>query len=285
MTRCAMSFAVTSVLVVAFVAPLAAYEPVDIDALREGPWAVVFVVLPELPECEVAIAWLGQLQYAYPDVSFLALSPWITDALEAAASQAELPLALDEDAKLGMILGVDDVPAVVALSEGRVIDLLVWPFEQSDLRASLGDLAEQSLQGPARHVGEEFPLGQRTTLTGETVDLDDSPLPLLLSFFNPTCAPCWGAVSSLVELREEIDVLLVVMAPQTLTEDDREELQGTALTAILDEGGELTQSLSVRSTPTYALRDEKGIIHWVREGAVGLERLRSAVFELMDEES
>ncbi|MFO8034148.1 MAG: hypothetical protein R6U88_03150 [Candidatus Bipolaricaulota bacterium] len=263
----------------------ASEEAVDVEALRQGLWAVAFVVLPEIPECEQAIEWLGEIQHSFPKVQFLALSPWLTDELRETAARAELPLAVDEDAQLGMILGIGDVPAILSLREGRVTNRLVWPFEREELRASVAELSATQDDGPAGHVGTEVTLGKAETLTGDEVELDESPGPLLFSFFNPLCSPCWQGLAALVELNEDIEVVLAVLVPEAMTEGQRQELRETGLTVVLDEERTLMEALSIRSTPTYVLRDGTAVIRWVREAPVQLEELREAVLDLQGDDA
>ena len=52
---------------------------------------------------------------------------------------------------------------------------------------------------------------------------------------------------------------------------------------VLDDEGELAQALAVRATPTYVILDGEGVIRWIREGAVELEELRTAVLAILGE--
>jgi len=278
-----VGLAVACVLVVSIGPAAASDEAVDVEALGQGLWAVAFVVLPEIPECEPAIEWLGELQHSFPEVGFLALSPWLTDELREAAARAELPLALDEEAQLGMRLGIDDVPAVLTLREGRVTNRLVWPFDQEELRASVTELATTPDEGPAAHVGEELALGTAATFGEEEVDLDAIDEPLLLYFFSPMCPACWRGLPALGDLAEEVEVALVILFAGAMTDAEREELRETGLPAVLDEDLMLTEALSIRLTPTYVLRDGAGVIRWAKETVLDPEDLRQAVRDVLSE--
>ncbi len=252
----------------------AADEAVDVEKLKEGQWTVAFVVLPEVPECKLAIEWLGELQHSFPEMQFLVLSPWLTDDLRDAAARAELPVARDEESQLGKILGIDDVPTILTLREGRVADRLVWPFPQEAVREAVEKLAFTPDDGPTALLDEGISLGKATTLEGEEVDLDNTEHPVLLSFFQPMCPACWRALPTLVELKDDIEVVLVVLEAGAMTDSEQAELQETGLTVVLDDARQLLEALRVRSTPTYILRDETGTIRWVKEGVAELEELR-----------
>lgn len=259
--------------------PVATIAP---EVLARGRWALLFVVIPGCPACEHAIRWLGKVQHAHPQIRFLLVAPSLTEELEAAASQLGLPLVVDEGGRMGAASGVRRAPTVVLVLDGRPRDRLDWPFTQDELALGLEELAAAPRQGPWQFLGSTISLGEARTLEGEPVNLDEFPRPLLVLFFNPLCPPCWDALPGLVELSEAIAVVLVVLAPHTLTGGDREKLRQTGPKVAFD-GQELARRLAVRATPTYVVVDQEGVIFSVHEGAAELGELSRAVMAALGE--
>jgi thiol-disulfide isomerase/thioredoxin len=210
-------------------------------------------------------------------LQYLLLGPWRTSELAAAASQAGLPLTVDEGGRLGAGLGVVRAPTVVFLLDGRPLTRLEWPFTEAELGRGVADLAAAPRGGPRQLLGAEVSLGTRRALDTEPVDLDGLSRSLLVLFFNPLCPPCWDALPGLVELREETTVVLVMLATHALTESDQARLRETELQAVLDDDGELAQRFGLRVTPTYVILNQQGVIRWVHEGVVEPEELRRAL--------
>ena len=257
--------------------PTLAGETIGIKELARGRWVLAFVVLPNCPACEKVIRWLGQANQAYPGLNFLLFAPWLADELEAASSQAGLALAVDKGGRLGAGLGVKRAPTVVFFLDGRPVGRLDWPFTEAERVHGLDELATTPRAGPWQYLGAVVSLGTFPTLEGEPVNLDELPGPVVLSFFNPLCSPCWEAFPILIEARRDVAVVLILLASHALSGDDRQVLREAGLRVVLDDEGELAQALAVRVTPTYVIRDGKGVIRWIREGAVELKELRRAV--------
>ncbi len=253
-------------------------------SLPPGRVAALFVVLPGCPACEQAIGWLNQARQAYSDLNFLLICPWLTDELQTAAEEADLPLGVDDGGRMGAGLGVTRAPTAVFFLDGVPLSRLDWPFTEQELLESLAELAAAPREGPWPYLGEEVPLGSFTSLDARTVDLDEQPGPFLVSFFNPLCPPCWDALPALVELGEEVPVVLVVSVPEALSEDERESLREAGLVTVRDEHGGLAQTLAVRVSPTHVIVDQEGVIRWVHEGTGELEELRSAVLAALSED-
>ena len=263
--------------------PALAGETIRIEELVRGRWVLAFVVLPNCPACEEVIRWLGQANHAYPGLNFLLFAPWLTDELKAASSQAGLALAIDKGGRLGAGLGVKRAPTVVFFLDGRLVGRLDWPFTEAKLVHGLDELATTPRAGPWQYLGAVVSLGAFTTLEGEPVNLDELPGPVVLSFFNPLCPPCWEALPILIEARRDVAVVLVLLASHALSEGGRQVLREAGLRVVLDDEGELAQTLAVRAAPTYVIRDGKGVIRWVHEGIVRPEELARAVLAVMSE--
>lgn len=214
-------------------------------------------VVPGCPACEDAIKWLGQAQHAQPEIRSLLLAPWQTRELEAAASQAALPFLVDAGGRIGASLGVKRAPTVIFFLDGLSVGRLEWPSTDKELHERLATLAAAPRPGPWRYFGERVSLGYFTALDGQQVALGELPKPLLISFFNPQCPPCWDALPTLVGLSEEFPAIGVVVV-HALTEDSRDRLRDTGLVVVLDDNGELAQGFGLRVTPTYVILDREG---------------------------
>ncbi|GAB4312078.1 MAG: hypothetical protein Kow0097_13730 [Candidatus Bipolaricaulota bacterium] len=255
----------------------------DLAELTRGRWALFFVVLPGCPACEHAIAWLGAVYHAHPQIRFLLVSPWTNAELEAASSQLDLPLAVDEGGRRGATWGVRRAPSLVFLLDGRPHARLDWPFPKAELRRGLEELAAAPQEGPWQFLGAAVPLGLGRTLDGEPADLDALPRPLLLVFFNPDCPPCWDALPGLIELSEKILPVIVVLAHHALSADGRERMSEAGLLVLYDGERDLVRTFAVRATPTYVILHREGVIRWVHEGMVGPEEFGRAVLAVAGE--
>ena len=258
--------------------PIATVTP---EVLVRGRWALLFVVLPGCPACEDAIGWLGEVYHAYPRIEFLLVAPWTNAELEAAASKRGLPLAVDEGGRMGAAWGVRRAPTVVLLLDGRPHGRLDWPFTEAQLVRGLDELAAAPREGPWQFLGAAVPLGETRTLEGEPVNLDEFPRPVLVLFFNPLCLPCWEALPGLVDMKEKILPVVVVLASHVLSADDRERVREAGLVVVCD--GDLARRLAVRVTPTYLILDRQGAICWVDEGMVEPAELERAVLAVGSE--
>jgi thiol-disulfide isomerase/thioredoxin len=250
---------------------------VNLERLHEGSWALVFVILPGCPACDDVIVWLGRAANAYPDLNVLLLCPWLTDELEAAAAEAKWPLAVDAGGLLGAGLGVKRAPTVVFSLDRRPLAWLNWPFREDDLVRRIRELAAAPRGGPWQHLGAAASLGTVATLDGESVDLDHIPGPWLLSFFSPRCPACQEELPMLVQLSQEIEVVLAVMASHALSVRDREMLRQAGVGAVADDDEALARMLAVRVTPTHVLMDREGRISCVQEEVLKQEELRTAI--------
>lgn len=158
---------------------------------------------------------------------------------EVAASHTGLPFLVGEGGRMGAGLGVERTPTVVFPLDGYPLARPDWPFTEQELLAS----AVAPRGGPWQYLGAAVSLGVARTLEGEPLNRGALPQPLLVVFFSPSCPPCWDALPTLLEF-SRVSIGLVVMAPHTLSSDDRVELRETGLKVVLDDGELARNSLS-----------------------------------------
>lgn len=255
----------------------------DPVGLHEGYWVLMFAVYPGCPACEVAMVWLGRAANTHPGINALLVCPWLMDELKEAAGEAKLSLVVDEGGLLGADLDVERAPTVVCLLDRQPVARLDWPFGEGDLVQGIEELAATPREGPWQHLGAAVLLGTVATLEGGSVELDCVPGPWLLSFYSSQCPACRADLPTLVELSDEIQMVLAVMAFDELSMHDREMLAKTGLRAVLDDEGVLAERLTLRVTPTHVLMDREGRISWVQEGVLKAEELRAAILVALGE--
>ena len=109
-------------------------------------------------------------------------------------------------------------------------------------------------------------------LAGTKIALTDLPRPLLLSFFNPNCPPCWDVLPSLVEASTEVSVvILAVVGKEGLADQHRVRFAESGvevgkITILLLTDFQAIDAYQVTATPTTFLIDTQGVITWIALG-------------------
>ncbi len=246
-------------------------QPVAPTALLRGRVAVLFVVVPGVDDTSRVVAWLDGAMEAWPDVFPFVLAPEDTSDLRAVAeSYPELTVLIDQHATFGRALGIQDVPALVTLLDGRIRERLAPPFTRAELEGVLEALAAAERRGPMPLVDTAAPAFDGESVDGELRSLHELPLPAILVFLSPGCPFCWDLLEELETLEEDIPIALLVEA-DSLTADYKARLEGFLHEAPGDWQLVLTPegvrgAYRVLATPTLFLLDDRATIRTVLEG-------------------
>ncbi len=255
-------------------------------ALLRGRVAMLFVVVPGVDDSLRVVEWFDGAGKALPDVSPFVLAPEDTPELrKVGASYPELTVLIDQQAGFGIALGIQDVPAVVTLLDGRVREWLMPPFSRADLVEAMEALAAAERRGPIPLIGTSAPAIEGRTPDGEPRPLDTLTLPTILVFLSPGCPFCWDLVDELKTLEADIPVVLVVEDDAFTTDYEarlevelREAPSGWKL-LLTPEG--VREDYRVLATPTSFLLTARAEIYAVLEGAVPGPILENEVQQML----
>lgn len=263
-------------------------QPTAPTVLLRSRVAMLFVVVPGVDDVVRVVEWFDSAAKALPDVAPFVLAPEETLELRTVAeSYPDLSVLIDQHATFGIALGIQDVPALVTLLDGRVREWLMPPFSRDDLLEAMEALAVAERRGPIPLIGTSAPAIEGKTPEGEARSLDTLPLPAFLVFLSPGCPFCWDLLDELKTVEADISVVLVVEA-DGLTADYEERLEAFLGEApaewellLAPEG--VREAYRVLATPTSFLLDDRAVIHSVLEGAVPGPILENEAYQLFAE--
>jgi len=257
----------------------------DLGAVRDGRWALAFVVVPDCPACDQVIEWFGRAAEAFPEVNFALVAPEFTSELLGLTGE-DLLVLHDAGTQLGSEVGVTRAPTVSLLVEGVEIERLDWPFAEGLLLRKLAESLLVEFPTPSELLGQPAPGFSALSLEGQNIAFADLNVPLLLAFLALDCAPCWEALPVLAELSRDVPVVSVGIVGQPgLSDEDGERLaqfleeadgvggEAVVLLDLWDDGIPVSRAYKVRHSLTFVLADGKGVVAEVWEGVEELESL------------
>ena len=163
------------------------------------------------------------------------------------------------------------------LVEGVVAARLDWPFTLRELEEAL----VVEIPSPEQLTGQLAPDFSTLDLHGRKISLADLPKPLLLTFVDLVCPPCWEVLPILEELAQEVAVVLIAIVGKSgLSKTNQAQLEefvrkaeekgGTAIVLVdrwtPGKEPELVRAYRVRQSPTFILVDGKGVIVGIWQG-------------------
>lgn len=267
---------------------------ITLDDLSQRRWALAFVILPGCPACEEVIEWFAQGAQAFPQINLLLVTPAATPALASFVEEHAkgLQVLLDQDGILGAMLAVERAPTVFLTVGGMHIDQLDWPFTQQEFRQAVEESLHTEFEVPdtTELLGHPAPDFTALDLAGMEIALADLPRPLLVSFFNPDCPPCWEVLPALVEASTEVSVVILAFVGEEGLSDEhrarfeKSEVGDGQVLVLLLEDFQAFDAYKVAATPTTILIDGKGVIAWMKEGQIDEQSLRDALRAIAAEE-
>ena len=269
-------------------------EPISAAELAQGRWGLGFVILPGCPACEQVITWFALAGQAFPQVNFLLVTRAATPEFISFVNEhaTGMRVLLDSGGFLGARLGVTRAPTAFLVTEGAQHNRLDWPFTQQQFLQALEESirAESVFPDPSELLGQPAPEFTVVDLAGTKIALADLPRPLLLSFFDPHCPPCWDVLPMLVEASTEVSVAILAfvgeegLAAQHRVRFTESGMEAGRMTILLLTDFQVIDAYQVTATPTTILIDRKGVITWTKEGLIDEQDLRDHLRTIAAEE-